>query len=203
MNVSSLLHSYSQQSVTDVRRPGLSSAGAHTNTAQYNDTVMISSAAHRASELAHLQAPAWMSQYQPEYTNLSDSDALISEGKQYVALANQLSSNNAGSEKNKQALASYQENSMNATQHRRRLDEFYQRHQQEHQEYSQYVNHAYKQALINAGIDTQQNDKASLLSNAEINQVVHNDFKEALFSNPRAVELMNVLQISAQPSFNK
>ena len=164
--------------------------------------VSLSSAGRQAYELEgnaslpgleDMRVPNWKKQYLPPSIDLSASDMAINEAKKYQQIHDDAYKDGSVSPSERKTINSYR-SSMQANETMRENTRFNQEYRQELGEYGQYVNEAYRGAMSSAGVVTRQ-DYTDFLNNEGVNIAVHDDFRERLFSNPRAVELMRVLGV--------
>lgn len=168
-------------------------------TKNHNDTVTLSpdALAYHEKELREKGSlPSWQSDYRPpsNILNLNGvDDKAIAETGKYFAMHDNAYADGKITTSEQKALDGYRDN-MTANQKVRDRTMFNTQHGAELNEYSKIFNEAFASARKNNDIEESfvLND---FTVSQEINESVHQEFRDILFSNPRTKPLMDILGI--------
>lgn len=203
MNISNIQNAYLYNSY-DTSANSTSSPISHSegisSSNNSKDKVTLSTEGMKASEnsqrqdLEKFRMPSWLSQYYPKQMDLSISSQAIEETRQLFQMHDKFYSDGHISSNEQQSLNSYRNNNMTANQTMRDNNEFCSKYKDELAEYGEKLNNYYAAAKEEQGI-TQRNYNAKVLQAEGDNESLHQSFKEKLLTDPRILELMDILGI--------
>ena len=139
--------------------------------------------------------PSWYVDYLPPGGDLSMSAPAVREAKKYQHIDEAARSDGIVTSGEKKVIDAYWKN-MTSNQAIRDQARFQQQYENEIEEYGRYARDAFLNAKAGAGIDTHEDYVNKMLSDVDSSESIHNTFRDELFSNPRAVELMEVIGIA-------
>lgn len=140
--------------------------------------------------------PSWFMEFSPAFSNLSDgADARMEEARQYTAFYEKLAADGEISSKDMEALKSYVDTMMPANTQRKQLEADYNQNRALYNEYGSIHNRYLNEALADQGIVTQEDWNVKVKNAPDENQELRLSIIEKMFSDPRAMELMNILGI--------
>lgn len=172
------------------------------STAAASDTVTISLDGQRKSDsitkigVEQYALPSWFMEFSPAFSNVSNgADARMEEARQYTAFHEKLAADGEISTKDLEALKSYVDTMMPANSQRKQLEADYNQNRALYNEYGSIHNRYVNEALAEQGIVTQEDWNQKVKNTPDENQELRLSIMEKMFSNPRAMELMNILGI--------
>ncbi len=172
------------------------------STTAASDTVTISLDGQRKSDaitkigVEQYALPSWFMEFSPAFSNVSNgADARMEEAKQYTAFHEKLAADGEISTKDLEALKSYVDTMMPANTQRKQLEADYNQNRALYNEYGSIHNRYVNEALAEQGIVTQEDWNQKVKNAPSENQELRLSIMGKMFSNPRAMELMNILGI--------
>jgi hypothetical protein len=175
-------------------------ATSNSNTAA--DTVSISIEALVKTEKAsktgveQYALPSWFMEFSPAVFNLSNGvNARMEEARKYTALHEKLAADGEISSKDLVALKSYVGTMMPANTQQKQLEADYHQNRALYNEYGSIHNRYLQEALTEQGITTQEDWNQKVINTSDENQELRFSIINKMFSDPRAMELMNILGI--------
>ena len=163
--------------------------------ANTTDQVTISTAGRNAS-IATMPAgmPSWSSDFSHHSRMVSFSE-LTAESNGYNGMHERFISDGNITNKEKQALNSYKQNSMSATNYTRDNSQFEIEHRKELEEFREILANERWDTFEEYGVLTPEDYNEKVLNMPGDNQDIRLSIQEKILSNPRAMQLMGVLNI--------
>lgn len=203
MNISNIQNTYRYNS-SDISINSTSSPISHcqgiSSSSNSKDTVTLSAEGMKASEnsqrqgLEQFRMPSWRSQYYPKQMDLSLSSQAVEETRQLFQMHDKFNSDGHISSNEQELLTFYRHNNMTANQTMRDNHEFCSKYKNELAEYGEKLNNYYAEAMEEQGVN-QSNYYEKVLHAEGDNESLHQSFKEKILTDPRILELMDVLGI--------
>lgn len=166
------------------------------------DKVSISSEGQLKSDTTALGGveqyalPSWFTEFAPAFSIVSNgADERMEEAKQYNAFHEKLAADGQISAKDLDALKSYVDTMMPANSQRKHLESDYSQNRALYQEYGSIHQHYLNESLAEQRIETQEDWNKKVLNAPDENQELRLSIMEKMFKDPRAMELMNILNI--------
>lgn len=140
--------------------------------------------------------PSWFSEFSPSFANVSNgAEARHEEARKYTSFHEQLAADGSITLRDAQALKAYVDTMMPANTERKQVQADYIQNQELYNEYGRIHNQSLQEAMSEQGIVTQADWDAKVKNAADENQELRLSVMEKMFSNPRVVELINLLGI--------
>jgi len=156
------------------------------------DKVSISSQAEIG--LRALALPSWANDF-GQMRDLSIFDAAIKEGRAFNQMSEQFLADGKISSAEKLAMKHYRENNMLINSQLNEQDEFRTQHRREFDEFSAIHKTILEEAKIEHGIVSQEDWQEKVMNAIGHNQELRLSIQQKIYDNPRAVELMSILNI--------
>ena len=193
MNVSNAHQAVATQSSVTLSSQAMSEQKPSTETKGNTDSVSISNSAHEAlMKEKGLTLPSWLSDTIPPSMDLSSSMSAVSEARGLTKIHDRSYADGIVTPSEQKVIDKYRD-TMYATKTSHANSEFRSTHHSELNEYGALRSEALVAAKTSLGIE----DNSPSLSgvNDENSQAVGNKFQEILFSNPKAMALMDTLGV--------
>lgn len=164
-----------------------------------SDKVTLSSKGVSASRAAaktgveQYALPSWFAEFKPERTIMREG--LVEEGARFMRMSERLAADGELSASDHRAIQSYLDNSMPATSQWKQGENHYQQNKVLYEEYSAIYNGHANEAMAEQGIVTDGDWIEKVRNAPDDNQALRFSIMDKMFSDPRAMELMDALKI--------